>query len=323
MSQRSIIYFPVLFVAAMGLHLLPGFAGSWLESNIRDALHVIGFAVMTALFFRRIGGGLPRRFFGAFLAALLLAVCAEALQAFLRREGGQGFIDTFVAESPGDILRDVFGSTMILLALVCRLHSTRAGRTPLSAVSRVFSLLFGLAVFLPLAFWVGVWLVERSKEPVVVDLSGRWLSGFVAPVNATVALAPAGPGTDAAVRFLGVGLSRRQRSGVTITPAFRNWSGYSSLRFRAYLDTALTTVVTIHVNDRDRAGRFLDLDALTVEVDGTEAGFCVPLDAVADAPEQSDLADIGQLVFLARSRREGATLRLGDVRLSMDPCGTG
>ena len=320
MSPRSTLFLG-LFFTAMVMHLLPGLDGSWLERNVRDALHVIGFAVMTALFFRLIDAGKPTKLAGAFLAALSLAVCAEALQAFLRREGGQGFLETFVADSPGDILRDVFGSTMILLALVVRLWvKPGSDRGPLSAVSQISSSFFVLAVFAPLVFWVGVWAVERSKEPSVVDLHGRWASSFVAPINATVEVIQAGTGRDKVAGFLDVGLTRRQRSGVAVTPAFQDWSAYSSLEFRAHLDTALTTVVTVHVNDREHVGRFLDLEALTVEIGSSEVVYCVPLGALDDASPRSDPADIGQLVFLARSRREGASLRLSDIRLSTGAC---
>ena len=91
--------------------------------------------------------------------------------------------------------------------------------------------------------------------------------------------------------------------------------------FSARLDIPSTTVVTVHINDRERLGRFLDLEGSTVEVGNAVTTYCISLDKVVVAQPGNDMSNIGQLVFLARSRRDGAILSIGAVRLSQARCG--
>ena len=51
---RFIAILAALITSVAALHLVPGLDGSPIELNIRNSLHVIGFAAVTAIMFRAI-----------------------------------------------------------------------------------------------------------------------------------------------------------------------------------------------------------------------------------------------------------------------------
>jgi VanZ family protein len=312
----------VIFAGAMVVHLVPGLDSSQIEINIRNALHVVGFATVTALIFRLIDANSLAKYFGAFAGALLLGIFSEAAQSYLRWDGDSEIAQSLITDSTQDILRDLFGAGMILLALFLRDYSKRfSGNPTLSVALKVGSAAASIAVFAPIVFWVSVSLMERSKEPVLIDIDGRWASLALTSVNSAVEIIPDALNATENGGYIRITLSRRPRSGVAFSPTFNDWSRYSSLLFSARLDIPSTTLVTIHINDRGRLGRFRDLEESTVEVGDVATTYCISLDKVVAAQPGNDMSNIGQLVFLARSRRDGAILNIGEVSLSQARCG--
>jgi hypothetical protein len=306
----------------MVFHLVPGLDSSQIEINIRNALHVVGFAAVTVLIFRLIDANSLAKYFGAFAGALLLGILSEAVQSYLRWDGNADITQSLIADSRQDILRDLFGAGMILLALFVRDYSKRfSGNTSLSVALKLGSAAAVIAVCAPIVFWVCVLLIERSKEPVLIDVDARWASLALTPINSVVDIVPGALNDSEDGGYIRITLSRRPRSGVAFSPTFNDWSSYSNLLFSARLDIPSTTVVTVHINDRERLGRFLDLEGSTVEVGNAVTTYCISLDKVVVAQPGNDMSNIGQLVFLARSRRDGAILSIGAVRLSQARCG--
>jgi VanZ family protein len=322
-SVRNSILILALFAGAMAFHLVPGLDSSQIEINIRNALHVVGFAAVTALVFRLIDANPLAKYFGAFSGALLLGIFSEVIQSYRRWNGGAEIAQSLIADSAQDILRDLFGAGMILLALFMRDCSKRFSGNPITSIALKFgSAAAIITVCTPIVFWVGVSLLERSKSPVLIDIDGRWASLALTPINSAVDIVPGAITDTGGGGDIRITLSRRPRSGVAISPTFNDWSSYSSLLFSARLDIPSSTVVTVHINDRERLGRFRDLAESTVEIGIVIKTFCVSLDKVVAAQPGNNMSNIGQLVFLARSRRDGAILSIGDVRLSQARCGT-
>jgi len=86
-------------------HLVPGIDGSEVERNIRDSLHVIGFAGVAWIIFEFSPFGRAGKALAAFGGAVILGGLAELAQRLV------GF--TF---SEADIVRDAVGAGLLVVA---------------------------------------------------------------------------------------------------------------------------------------------------------------------------------------------------------------
>lgn len=289
--------------AVAAAHLVPGIDGSVIERNIRDSLHVIGFAGVAWVIFEFAPFGRLGKAMAAFAGAVMLGVLAEQAQ----RLAGYSF-------SEADIARDAGGAGLMIAA---RLLWTHAVSGMARIVLRALAVTAVVAAFAPLAFWSWGILSERLKAPIVMDFEGAYAKHYFGATNSEVALDSEstldGGGEN---RFIKVMLTRAPRSGVLLATALYNWEGYQWLVFDARMVEGADAQVSVHINDYSSIGHFADTEAGMLTVTGAEQSYRVPIrDVISQAGRSDDAGNIRQLVIFSRSRNRGAIMRIDNVRL--------
>ncbi len=152
---------PVLLVGSVAAaHLIPGIDGSEVERNIRDSLHIIGFAGVAGLIFILVPLGRVGKSLVAFAGGMVLGALAEYGQLLA------GF--TF---SQQDVVRDAIGAGLMIVGLLLWTTTISHG---FRVILRVFACMLVTGVFSPFAYWSTAFLSERIKAPVVMDFEGRF-----------------------------------------------------------------------------------------------------------------------------------------------------
>jgi hypothetical protein len=290
--------------ATTAIHLLPGLNSSYLENSIRNSLHFILFAIVAALAYRMVPFG-P---IGKFLVALAIVITTGTLSEFAQRSAG-GTADI------SDVYRDASGAVTMLAAMLAFSTSQRARR---GSVGRLALQLLGSAiavlVLLPLVFWTGALLFERSRHPVVLDFDSHFSQNRYSPINAEVTLISATSEGDNMLAELV--LSKRGRSGLAIQTAKYDWSNESTLVFNAEVVEGATTDLTVHINDKTNLGKFIDTKSGSITLLDGRQEYRVPiLSTIREAGQGDDMTNIRQVVILARDKQAGARLQLDDIRL--------
>jgi len=295
---------PVLLAGGVAAaHLIPGIDGSEVERNIRDSLHIIGFAGVAGLIFLLVPLGRFGKSLVAFAGAVVLGALAEYGQLLA------GF--TF---SPEDIVRDAVGAGLTIVGLL--LWTTAISRG-FRVILRIFACVLVIGVFAPFTYWSTVFLSERMKAPVVMDFEGRFAHYYYAVTNAKMSLITE-PGADRATgnHAIELTLTRAQRSGVLISTAMHDWQDFTWLVFDARIVSGNDSLVSVHLNDYDSIGHLVDAQAGMVTVTGAGSSYRVPLhEVIKEAGRSDDADDIRQVALLARSRHRGTVLRIDNLRL--------
>ena len=300
MTSRPL--FLLLFVAILAggvaaAHLIPGIDGSEIERNIRDSLHVIGFAGVAWILFEMLPAGRLGKAVGALFGAIALGFLAESAQRWA------GF--TF---SQADLVRDAVGAGLMVLARL--LWAAPASRL-LQVITRGLAAIAVIGVFVPFGYWGWGLLGERLKAPVLGDFDGHYAAHYFETTHADVIL-----DRSAENGFLDIKLTRAPRSGVRIFPALYDWRRYEWLVFDAEIVTGRDSVVSVHLNDYDSIGHYVDAQSGMVTVTGAATSHRVPLQAVlAEAGRADDLGNIRQVALFARSQNRGTLLRIDNLRL--------
>lgn len=283
------------------LHLAPGLDKSLVEIQIRNALHVLGFAAVAALTVRLTPGGTLTRA----AIALLVPVMIGAASEFVQQVAGNAF-------DIEDLYRDAAGATLFVVAWLLwnapvNLRLGALGKLTL----RSLAVLSCAAIFVPMVYWGGVVVLARAQSPVIHDFSHSWSHYFVGSINATQRIEGDGPGAHVSVT-----LSRRPRSGVTLAVAARNWRDAEYLLFDAWISVDAPTTLSAHINDGRHMGRFRDSEAGTVIVSQVPTGYRVSIAQIISETQAPDnLGDIRQVVILGRDRTDGAVLHIDNIRI--------
>jgi len=294
----------VLLASAVAvMHLLPGLDANVAEGGIRNSLHVVGFAAVAAIVFEQA----PFRLIANAVVALLFVVALGFIAETVQKISGHAF-DII------DIYRDVAGASAYLVARLIWQRSLSPGRRPARRLAlRSLSGVCGLAIAAPLAYWSIVLLTARAAAPLILDTDNRWAGYFFHAINASATLVGDDRNRHRTVEVL---LGRRPRSGIVVATALFDWSPYEALVFKARILDGESTALSVHINDYEAIGHFVDTEPGCVTVTRDSVEFRIPLRGVRDAGGRStDLADIRQVVFFARSRRKGARLQIDDIHL--------
>ena len=295
---------PVLLAGSVAAaHLIPAIDGSEVERNIRDSLHIIGFAAVAGLIFILVPLGRVGKSLVAFAGAMVLGTLAEYGQLLA------GF--TF---SQQDVVRDAISAALMIVGLLLWTTTISHG---FRAILRVFACMLVTGVFAPFAYWSTAFLSERMKAPVVMDFEGRFAHYYYAVTNADMSLIME-PGADSATgnHAIELTLTRAQRSGVLISTAMHNWGDFTWLVFDARIVSGNDSVVSVHLNDYDSIGHLVDTQSGMVTVSGDGSSYRVPLhEIIKEAGRSDDADDIRQVALFARSRHRGTVLRIDNLRL--------
>lgn len=307
--MRLLLVPMLLAVAVAAAHLMPGLDGSTVEGGIRNSLHVIGFAGVAAILYEVIPLGRGGKAIGAFVIVLLTGALSESVQQATGRSA-----------DIVDLYRDAAGASSFLVARLVWVASSVAKRRPAARrMSRVLAVMIGSLALAPLAYWSIALVTMRSRAPIILDFDSRWSPYYFHGINADVTLVygVTGTGTGKNHALAEATLSRRFRSGIAVATALHDWSPYATLVFDAQIAGAQATALTVHINDYAHIGHFADTTAGRVRVTGTSTEFRIPIREVTGASGRGpeSLSDIRQVVFLARDRRDGAKLRVDNIRL--------
>jgi len=284
-------------------HLLPGIDGSELERNIRNSLHVIGFAGTAWIIFEFAPFGRMGKALTAIGGAVVLGVLAEQAQ----RLAGYSF-------SAADIVRDAIGAALMIAA---RLLWIQAATGIARTILRTLAVATVAAVFAPFGFWSWGILGERLKAPIVMDFEGPYTAHYLSATNSEVTLAAETTiENDAGNQYLKIMLSRAPRSGVLVATALYNWEDYEWLIFDARILQGADSEVSVHLNDYNSIGHFVDTPAGMVTVTSADRSYRVPVrDVIRQAGRSDDAGKIRQIAIFARSRNRGAIMQIDNVRL--------
>ena len=296
-----VLFLLVVAAAVVLLHLAPGLDNFIVEIQMRNGLHVIGFAAVAALTIAFVPGGALIRS----IAALLVSAAIGSASEFAQLATGSAF-------DVNDLFRDIAGAALFVVAWFLW---TAPKRFELSALwgtgLRIAAAISLLAIFAPFGYWAGVFVVARSQAPVIHDFDQPWARYFVSSINATHSFVGSAEGAHLAVT-----LGSRPRSGMTLAAATRNWRAAEQLAFDAWVTHDAPVQVSIHINDRRRIGRFRDSEAGTVRVNQAPTTYRISIaDVLSETQAPDNVGSIRQIVFFARDRTEGAVLSVDNVRL--------
>ena len=112
MNVRAISLGALLVTIVVAAHFLPGLTNSIIEHEIRNAFHILGFALVAAAIFELLPGSTWKTAAMSFLFVLVLGLLSE----FGQRLGGR-VVDF------SDLYRDLFGAGVYLAARRATLYS--------------------------------------------------------------------------------------------------------------------------------------------------------------------------------------------------------
>ena len=137
-------------------HLLPGLDTSEIDRQTRNALHVLGFAVVTASLFEV----LPTSTIKAAVTTLLLVTMLGGLSEFAQNLAGKD-------GNLSDLYRDIAGSTLYLSARILWTWTSAEGRSFIVRISlRALSVAIGALILAPLGYCLGANVLIALGDPV-------------------------------------------------------------------------------------------------------------------------------------------------------------
>lgn len=308
-SLRNLAVVLVLSAAVAAGHLIPGLDASEIEIGIRNALHVLVFAVFAAIVFKSIQHLCKRRA----IAVTVLTVATVG--------GFSELLQYLTGNSPDivDLARDLSGAALAICSRAMWKLSVAGRTSDWSRLSmRAGSALLAVIILAPLLYWAAVFGLSRSIFPTVLGFDNRWETYLYTAINSEITFPVvfngrhAGAGSAAEIRLSGWG-----RSGLSIAPTTSDWTDYTHLTFIARMVKGPDTTVTVRINDRPRMHNFSDRFMASTTVTSRTALTRIPLDEMIVEPGQRDmdLSNIRQLVIFARDRRDGTVMHLDEIRL--------
>jgi len=311
---RIVVLIVLLAVAVIIGHLLPGFDATDIDREIRDALHVIGFALVAAVIFE----ALPMRTTKAALTTLVFITALGALAELAQKVGGKGMDLT-------DLYLDIAGATLYLCARIVWQWTNAERRSPVvHFLARLVSMVLGVLVFVPLGYWLSVNARIAAEFPTILDFDGHWDAYLYQPINSKVSLVK----TDATSgdydgTFAEIFLLRRSWSGLKIDPVVSDWSSFQFLTMRAAIVGGSESKVVVHISDGSHPGYRTQHRVGENRVGRQPTILRFPLRGVVDIPGRPDLdpSKITGIYIIGRTKRKGkdkseeTRLFLDDIRL--------
>ncbi len=311
-SLRLVVLIVLLAAAVIIGHLLPGLNTTEIDREIRDALHVIGFALIAAVIFEV----LPMRATKAALTTLVLVTALGALAELAQKVGGKGMDLT-------DLYLDIAGATLYLCARIVWQWTNAEKRSPVVHFSaRLVSMVLGVLLFVPLGYWLSVNAGIAAKFPTILDFDGRWDAYLYLPINSEVSLVKTvATSGDYDGSFAEILLLRRSWSGLKIEPVVSDWSSFQFLTMRAAIVGGSESKVVVHLSDGSHPGYRTQhrIGDRSVGQQPTVVRF--PLRGVVDIPGRPNLnpSNITDIYIIGRTKRkdksEETRLFLDDIRL--------
>ncbi len=309
-ALRMIIVATLVAAAVVAGHLLPGLDQTGISAEIRNALHIVGFALIAAAIFET----LPMRTTKAALTTLALVAVLGTLAELAQKLGGKE-IDLL------DLSRDIAGATLYLCARIVWKSGNTTGRTTVVRYStRVLSAVLGVLIFVPLGFWLVVNARIAAQFPTILDFDGRWDNYLYEAIESEVSIAQA-DSADGKISSstAEIQLLRRSWSGLKIEPVVSDWSSYQFLTMRAAIDGGYDSRVIVHISDGEHPGYRIQhlVGGRSVGPEPTTIRF--PLRGVVDIPGRPDLdpTNIRDVYIIGKTRRKGKD-KSGITRLFVD-----
>jgi hypothetical protein len=281
-------------------HVIPGLRNSFVDANVRDGLHILGFAVVAAVVFELTSASLIVNVLSALVVAIAIGVFSEYAQTHT----GQAF-DEY------DILRDAAGAAVYLTARSSWAWSSQPARIQLSRVTgRIAALFIGALVLMPLLYWSAVKMSYRDRLPIVLDFAEAMDSQLVAPINSHI-LSVSESG------IAEIFLERPRWSGVLVSVAASDWSGYQSLVVRLSMHGAPETRFSVELSDGAHVGYRMQHLIGGDPVSDTFREVRFPLRGIRDVPGRPDLnvSNIEKIWVLGKHDGTTAVMRLNKIWL--------
>jgi len=292
----------LLATAVAAGHLLPGLAGSFVDVDIRNSLHIVGFAGVAAIVFELVPASVLWKSASALVFALSLGFMAEIAQQYTGSEfNGM------------DLVRDVTGAGVYVFARLLWSRSVNGesgnSRRPMIRISAI---LVGSLVFAPLFLTLITLNSYQQRMPVIVDFSLSQDIRMLKEVESNISIEQSGTSTVARIDLL-----RRGWSGLVVDTVDPDWSAYHFIVIRMAMTGAPNTRVSIELADGKHPGyrsqHFVGGDPVGPDF----ADYRFPLRGVKDVPGRPDLdlAKIDLIYVIGKSAGDTATMLIEEIRL--------
>lgn len=312
-NRRTLNFVVVLVVATLIVagHLLPGLDDTAIDAGIRNALHVIVFAMLAGLVFILFrGAGLVTRTVATFAVVIGAGVAAE----FGQLVAGRQF-------SVVDLGRDVAGALLSTTALLVWRTSQTSPRRVWRVLAKSVSIILAVAILLPLGYWLSIIALGRSAAPSILSFDNDWDSHLFFTVNSDFQFANRhNADTGGNEQSAELTLSDMWRSGIGVNTLVHDWRSYEYLVFDAVMVSGPRTRISVRVNDKRRFGLLADEFISRAWVETTPGKIRIPLHRVSRQEGRADLdmSNIRQFFVFARNKRAGTVMRLDNFRLERE-----
>ena len=308
-NVHTILGILLLSAAVVAGHLVPGLDNSEVENGIRNALHILIFAIFAAIIFESLKHlSIPT----AIIATIVVIAIVGGISEFLQYSADK-------QPDLNDFARDLSGAALALCGRsLWRWSHADYVSDPARDTMRAGSVLLGVMIVAPLLYWLTVIALNRSTFPTILSFDNWWETHLYHPINAEIAVPvviadwPAGAGAAAVVHLSGWG-----RSGLGILPMVSNWTDYEYLTFIVTMVKGPNTTLTVRINDGDRIHNFSDRFIARITVTNEPTLIRIPLHEMIAEPglRTMDLSDIQEIVIFARDKRHNTVMLLDEVRL--------
>ncbi len=296
-SSRVLVAF-VVTVVAFGLAVVPIPRDDLLTTEVQDALHAVGFAVLTFFVVRAVSHSGPRPWLHAVLGlvfVLLLAVGTEGIQKFTTRDS-----------DPFDFARDLLGIAIGTAAAALPWARSLARRALLVIVVIAGS----LATVSPVATTMWALELRRERFPVLHEFEAAWERNFLVARGADLRFEPEGYGR--------LTLSEGNYPALIVREVPADWTDYDHLCFRIAGEGEVPANLVVRVDDVRHDGTYADRFQRRIGVTAGWTDVMIPLRAIRNGPSgrELDLAAVETLVlFGTPSTPRPLVVRIDALRL--------
>jgi hypothetical protein len=321
-SHRPLVAAISLAIVVIAMHLLPGMDKSAIQQEVRNALHVVGFAVVAAIMFQFLLANIAKSAVVSpntnLLIAFVLTAAIAGLAEFSQAMAGKNF-------DPEDLARDLGGAVLYLLGRFLWDRSSSPDRSTAARYSlRSLSGLAAGLVFAPLCYIIFMNASIAARFPTILDFDGGWDTRFSFPVYAQIKTVAADPSF---VEFDGqvaeIQLLRPDWSGIRIESVVSDWSDYQHMVLSARLvNGADNSRLSVHLSDGDHVGvrsqHAIGGAILAGATMGEQSSTIrIALEGIVDLPTRPDLdiSNIEQVYIICHGRHDGAVLFIDNIHL--------
>jgi hypothetical protein len=307
---RKVVIIVPLAAAVIAGHLLPGLDATGLDIEIRNALHVIAFAIIAAVIFEV----LPMRPATAVLSTLAFVAVLGALAELAQTQVGKSFGVT-------DLFRDLAGATLYLCARLVWQWTNSTKRAPAIHFSaRLISVALGALLFVPLTYWLYTTNQVAAKYPTILDFEDRWDAYLFQTVESEFSFVTAdASGRDFDETFAEITLLDHDWSGIKISPLVPDWSSFQYLTMQVAIVGAYESRIVVFLNDGAHPG-YSSQHGIGIHNVGPEPTVIrFPLHDVVDKPGRPPLDPSKiKLVYIIARTKSHSTSEKGGPRLLLD-----